>query len=600
MSDLSPDEFARFARWRSGLDPDLPPESSCEDAGWATGATGPTVSPNIGRIDHSGIGRTCDEGTADDVAEGRVGVEAIGPRGEATDSATPAKPGTSALADDGPEGNAGDDGEPTGSGQGPSDDAATDGAIRDAGEDQKRRADTEADDGSVDPEGAQSSGLDRQRGHWPTRRPRMGDFESGVDAVVTALRGLEAAGELDDESLTARVADLVRLQSLVASTLSDHLSLWDARSVWAGDRSKSPGARLAREASCAKSTASAGVMLARDVSHMPLTADAWADGRLSTDHVRRLARASADDRRERFRSDEAELIEKALALAGDFAGFNRAVEVWEQLVDDEVHDPTDPNDLPKGEKRARAGRYCQIRRSDDGFDLKASFTKLGGEIVRTQLQRCYDDLWRQDWIDARERLGIDAVISDADLGRTDRQRWADALVEMATRAGACRPGDVMPKPLVTIHVTGADMTGPIRETFNGMVMSRRDVADLIADGADWERVIYGQGGQPVNLTSVQRNFTGLLRRAVQLRDRTCSHPTCDVEAERCQVDHIVEHADGGLTNIENARLLCPKHNMQRPGRSKKIPPKDDGGGDGDGDSDSDSDGGCDGGAAGTE
>ena len=233
----------------------------------------------------------------------------------------------------------------------------------------------------------------------------------------------------------------------------------------------------------------------------------------------------------------------------------------------------------------RPSRALPGRRSDDGFDLKASFTKLGGEIVRTQLQRCYDDLWRQDWLDARERLGVDTVISDADLGRTDRQRWSDAMVEMATRAGACRPGDLMPKPLVTIHVTATDMTGPIRETFNGMVMTRRDVADLIADGADWERIIYGAGGQPVDLTSVQRNFTGLLRRAVQLRDRVCSHPTCDVEAERCQVDHIVEYSAGGLTNIENARLLCPKHNMQRPGRSKKIPPAQDGDGDGDGDGD---------------
>src|SRR5690606_18843604 len=111
--------------------------------------------------------------------------------------------------------------------------------------------------------------------------------------------------------------------------------------------------------------------------------------------------------------------------------------------------------------------------------------------------------------------------------------------------------DVMPKPLIVIHVTADHMTGPIRETFNGLVHTRRDVANWIADGADWERIIYDPVGQPVNLTSRQRNFTGALRRAVQLRDRVCSHPTCDVDAERCQVDHIVEHTDGGPTSLDN-------------------------------------------------
>ena len=59
--------------------------------------------------------------------------------------------------------------------------------------------------------------------------------------------------------------------------------------------------------------------------------------------------------------------------------------------------------------------------------------------------------------------------------------------------------------------------------------------------------------------------------------------TCDVDAERCQVDHIIEHNDGGPTNIDNARLLCPTHNQQRPGRTKKPPPS------GSDSSDSDSD-----------
>ncbi|HMS90531.1 MAG TPA: HNH endonuclease signature motif containing protein, partial [Acidimicrobiales bacterium] len=61
-------------------------------------------------------------------------------------------------------------------------------------------------------------------------------------------------------------------------------------------------------------------------------------------------------------------------------------------------------------------------------------------------------------------------------------------------------------------------------------------------------------------------FTGGWRRAVEVRDRVCQHPTCDITAEYCQVDHIIEHADGGPTSVANGRLLCPQHNHQRPGR----------------------------------
>ncbi|MHB1547555.1 MAG: HNH endonuclease signature motif containing protein, partial [Acidimicrobiales bacterium] len=53
------------------------------------------------------------------------------------------------------------------------------------------------------------------------------------------------------------------------------------------------------------------------------------------------------------------------------------------------------------------------------------------------------------------------------------------------------------------------------------------------------------------------------------RDRTCTHPTCEVSAERCQVDHIVPWAAGGPTTQENGRLLCGYHNRLR---NQRPPP----------------------------
>ncbi|NLD76086.1 MAG: DUF222 domain-containing protein, partial [Acidimicrobiales bacterium] len=252
---------------------------------------------------------------------------------------------------------------------------------------------------------------------------------------------------------------------------------------------------------------------------------------------------------------------------------------WEHIVDDQLHDPTDPDDEPPERKRQKAERYFRMTQIPEGFDLSGSLPTADGLIVQTQWQHIYDELFEADWAEARKIHGDDTCISH--LSRTVAQRRADALVEMARRASAYGADSTAARPLVTVMVHAEDLMGPIRETFNGTVLSRRDVAEWMTE-ADFERIIFDPAGQPVNMTSKDRFFTGLLRRAVQIRDRVCSHPTCDVDAERCQVDHIVEHCDGGETHIENGRLLCSCHNQQRPGRGKK-PEDDQGDGDGDGD-----------------
>ena len=56
------------------------------------------------------------------------------------------------------------------------------------------------------------------------------------------------------------------------------------------------------------------------------------------------------------------------------------------------------------------------------------------------------------------------------------------------------------------------------------------------------------------------------RRAIEIRDRCCTFPGCNIDVEWCQVDHIIEFTDGGPTTQDNGRLLCPTHNRQRPGR----------------------------------
>ena len=432
---------------------------------------------------------------------------------------------------------------------------------------------------------------DHGPGRWGRGAARTGDLEPGVGAVASALAALEPPSEVDDECLAERTVDLVRLRSLLEGAIAGHVREWDRRCMWAEDGSKSPTARMARDANCSRPAAGASVKLSRALARMPLTDAALATGIISTDHARRLAQACTDERLPRFLELEAQLLTEAVRLAGDYQGFCTVVAYFESVTDDDLHDPTDPDDEPPGAKRRRLERDFRVSQVGDGWDLRGLLGTGDGAIVANQLRIIYDQLWEADWAKARAEHGDAAT--EADLGRTVGQRRADALAEMAKRSSGYRTGDQIARPLVTVIVNEAEFTGPIRETFNGIVLSRRDVAEWLTQ-ADFERIVFDPTGKPVDVTSPRRFFTGAMRRAVQIRDRQCAHPTCNVDAERCQVDHVIEHSAGGPTNIDNARLLCPRHNQQRPGRGKKPDvnggSRDRGNGDG-GEGDEDGDGG---------
>ena len=60
-----------------------------------------------------------------------------------------------------------------------------------------------------------------------------------------------------------------------------------------------------------------------------------------------------------------------------------------------------------------------------------------------------------------------------------------------------------------------------------------------------------------------RRFVGAARRAVEIRDRHCTHPGYDEPAQRCQGDHIQPWSTGGPTTPDNGQLRCGYQNHWR-------------------------------------
>ena len=83
------------------------------------------------------------------------------------------------------------------------------------------------------------------------------------------------------------------------------------------------------------------------------------------------------------------------------------------------------------------------------------------------------------------------------------------------------------------------------------------------DQAWIERVVFDGPSRVIDVGVHRRLFDGATRRAVEVRDQECFHPSCEEPAEDCQVDHIEPHSWGGPTVQDNGRPACGFHNRAR-------------------------------------
>ena len=222
---------------------------------------------------------------------------------------------------------------------------------------------------------------------------------------------------------------------------------------------------------------------------------------------------------------------KATALP--YRLFNAAVDYWTQLAD------PDGTDADAEERRAR--RRLHLSRTFDGmWVLDGLLDAVSGAAVDEALHRISEQLRHEE--------------TDP-LQRTAAQRRADALVELAHRASCTRAGARRPKPLVSILVGYEMFAGRICELADGTVVAPSDVSALL-DEAVIERVVF-DGPDRVMSVGMQRNFTGALRRAIEVRDRTCTHPYCDVRADRSDADHVCRTSRAAQPSRATAGSVAP-------------------------------------------
>src|SRR3954451_10935129 len=372
-----------------------------------------------------------------------------------------------------------------------------------------------------------------------------------LDEAIDALNAVDLDG-LDDASLDDLVVGLRERCSRLAAAEARLLARWDARMVWADDGSKAAGARLARDTESCKRTAYGLLRRARRLTSMPVVSEAFSAGALNADVVDLLVRVTLPRRRELFARDEQMLVWECRAQL-DESAVRQVLDKWAQAADNQLgYNPVE---------RDRDGRFFRAVRTLQGtIDLSGSLDRVEGTIFTDEHARIEHDLFHADWAEARAEFGEDCGADK--LARTPTQRRADALVEMARRSAACPVGARRTRPLVSILVGYETFKGFLCELADGTPLSRDHLLPLLAE-ADIERIVFDSPSRVIEVGKRERFFTGALRHAIEIRDRHCQFPGCDVPAEHCQIDHKIPYSDGGETAEENGRAYCGVHNRRR-------------------------------------
>jgi len=326
---------------------------------------------------------------------------------------------------------------------------------------------------------------------------------------------------------------------------------------------------------------------------LPRAETALRSGLITVDHVDVLHRAYRLLGPTRFRYVEEALVDAAVDLR--FVDFTQTV--------DYVIVRAAPDDADERARRDIEERFASSSAFGGGNGkVDAQFDPLGFAVWQAELERLMDHLVEEDRAEARDRLGRAPLAGE--LRRTTRQRRVDAMRLMARRSSLLKGDDLGASPFVTnVHVSPEFLTALIAvltQALNAGDDPTFDLDDALADIQLTEDslheledgtvvtvntvvlalltgtirgILYDPDGEVLRYGRGRRLFSPAQARLIRAMFRRCCHPWgCDRTGPSTQSDHTVEHQDGGLTDIVNAKRYCEPHNVWKTNHRWEPPP----------------------------
>jgi hypothetical protein len=369
---------------------------------------------------------------------------------------------------------------------------------------------------------------------------RMGELSSALDALAADDVHAMFAPQLLD-----RVAQLLAARNRIDAELTRTIREADLTDAAEVDGMRTMQSWLRGRGRVAPRAAAQLVRNGRALQYLPALAAAYAEGFVTTDQVIVVAPVAEEPKRTAAAEQGVDLgeIDRTLATVateGSVAQLTGVVRHYLARLDTDGPEPD-----------ATECRGLSLTPCGDGMVLiRGQLDTVGGEKVMAAVES----------------------IVQADRPQGDRrsraQQLADALVQLADNRLASGELPILRtvKPTVVVTIQGRDFfdpsTGPgAATTAFGSPLSAAGARRVACDGSVI-RVFLDEHGLPLDVGRAMRVVPPHIRKAVELRDRSCVFAGCSAPKYWCDVHHVLEWMFGGPTSLENSALLCERHHTK--------------------------------------
>jgi hypothetical protein len=406
--------------------------------------------------------------------------------------------------------------------------------------------------------------------------PEVADVLHALEiGAKSSAAGLPAAAKAED------LAALATAQNLLDAMKSDRMVAFDATQEHRGEGHVSAAAWLKSRCRMEGRDAARWQRTARFTKTLPRAAEALARGEITLRHVEALHRAQLQAGEEAFALAEEVLVDAAIEQR--FSDFARTLEYFVVRVQ--------PRDAETRARRDLEDRFASSSRTFGGNGVvDAQLEPIGFTVWDAELGRLYQFLLERDRVAARDRLGRRPL--ESELGRTARQRRADAMVLMSERSAAFGDDELPPSRFTLIVHADAELAAKLIQFVRDEMAAAAEDPDVEPDLGSIEYggeslhelddgtvvtvntvllalltgvirgVLWDPDGIPTRFGHGKRLFTDDQAILARARFRRCCHPYgCDRTAPFLHTDHLVEHQDGGPTDIDNAAPKDAGHNQ---------------------------------------
>jgi hypothetical protein len=343
--------------------------------------------------------------------------------------------------------------------------------------------------------------------------------EHQIEALASLCLPRSSAVHWDPTAAKVALQQLRRLRGEIAAFEAVLVG------VLKDEAGRDTSAMLARGFGMSGAEAARAVKVSGVVERVPGSSDALASGSVSGEHLRHLSLVKDNN-------EAAALLTVAPSQTPE--EFGRTVQ--KHLIE---------RDAKGVKERQHKARSLTFFKTDNGcIGIRVILPPLDGEQIKASINTACDAAWRAAHPERAETVGR----HDDD---PRDQRLADAFV--AIMNGTALGGQARTALIVTVKAETLEATmagvGPIPV---------EDALTLVDDpGTDLYAAIQAMDGAIMKFGRDRRFASQMQKLALVVRDGGfCAKQGCEQPWYRCDADHIDEYDQGGLTNIEELRLLC--------------------------------------------